>query len=260
MTLVFPVRSAKVDLTEWYRQQAAVEDFSYLAGRHGDDAWRRSSLGMITQHVDFSPEHKVLDIGCGDASLFGMIGPVACGVGTALTEEECARLQAAPHLSAFRFYASPYERLAQTVKEGPFDRIILNATLSHAGTKEKAHAAMQNIMALLKPGGLLWLGELYGKRYRKEFRSKIKAVRYAARYGMPFAFRFARHIVHRWDRASLIVVSNGRSWFITPGEVPEFAARYGLTVEGIWDCFAETGNRRYLSCGRFSVLFRRPLN
>ncbi len=252
MTVIIPKRATR-DIVAEYRDFAekAADDLHALSGRDVHKDRTRAAIQAILQHVDFEPSHRVLDIGCGDASLLCKIPFVAASVGTVLTKEELQRLTAAPHLAGMQFYAASFDDLMQV--PGKFDRIIANGCLAFARTPYGAHRALKNVTALMAPSGKLWCGELLAKDFRrKEFTSKLAAVRHIHRHHGPrFALAFLRHLFRHRRRAERIVEVAPHLWHITPKEIPALAARYGLKVDGIWNCQDITGDPFYSLQDRF---------
>ena len=212
----------------------------------------------ILDRLNFSPDHAVLDIGCGDASLLASIPVVASRAGTVLTGEEAARLAGAPHLAGIRFLAASFDDLAEFPET--FDCVIVNGSLHFTRTAPKARRALANISRLMRPGGKLWLGELFAHQEpRKEYVSKFKAVHRAWKHhGLRFAAALGHHIIRRRQRAERFVEPLPRAWYVSPDVLPALAAEHGLVVEKIWRCQDMTGDPFYALQDRFSVLLSKP--
>lgn len=84
MTIFIPRRPAR-NIEAEYRGFAGASDFHALAGRPGQEDRTIAAIAAIMERMDFAPDHRVLDIGCGDARLLSAIQPVARAVGTVLT-------------------------------------------------------------------------------------------------------------------------------------------------------------------------------
>lgn len=255
MTILIPKR-IKRDVAAEFRVFAQSESLSAPNGRLDFEDRTRQSIASVLRRVDFQPHYRVLDIGCGDGRLLHTIQPVAVAVGTVLTKEEHARLVRAPHLAGIHFCVASYDDLPSI--PGKFDRIILNSSLSNAGSKVAGLRALQNIVELLEPGGKLWLGELFAKASdRREFKNKVRAFLWVRRrYGKEFSLAFARHILKHWRRANRIVDLGVQSWwYVTPQEIPDVARHFNLKIVGVWNCQEETGDEFYALNDRFSVLF-----
>jgi len=210
----------------------------------------------ILERLDFAPSHRVLDVGCGDASLMRRVLPVARAVGTVLTEAERARLAAAGY--SIEFYRASFDEIPTI--EGEFDRIVANSCLMFARTDAGGRSAVSNLAAKLAPRGKLWLGELLEKRCdRHVYRSSMQAIKLVRRrLGCWGAARFARHIIRRRSRADAFVELGCRLWHTTPEKIAALAADLGLGVDGWWRCEEMTGDPLYALQNRFSVLLVKP--
>ncbi len=265
MTIILPKRPVR-DIASEYRGFARSGDLTLLNGRCEFDARTDAMMDLIRGHVDFAPGQRVLDVGCGDARLLRTIPQAAFRVGTVLTEEERAVLAAEESLTGIHFVAGAFADLPRVI-QGKFDRIIANSCLPNIGSASAAEKTVAILADLLEPGGKIWLGELFSKvnpheRRKERFASKWEAIASAKRrHGAVFAAKFARHIVKHWHRADEIVEMRrdfGPWWYISPEQIPSFAARFGLVVEGIWDCEQETGDPFYATNKRISVLLSKP--
>jgi ubiquinone/menaquinone biosynthesis C-methylase UbiE len=265
MTIILPKRP-KRDVAAAYREFANSGKLAMLNGRYDLDERTDAMMDFIRRHVDFKAGHRVLDIGCGDARLLRSLPQMAFRAGTVLTEEERAVLTVEDW--GIHFIAGSFADLPRVVP-GPFDRIVANGCLPIIASTSAAEKTIGAMVELLNPGGKIWLGELFSKAnpdeiHKIRFNSKWSALANARRrHGLVFAAKFARHIVKHWRRASEIVERRrefGPWWFIQPSEIPSLAQRFGLIVDGIWDCEKETGEPFYADHGRFSVLLRKPEN
>lgn len=257
MAILIPKRLLR-DVDAEYR---AFADSKYplhaLSGRF--DRIDRTSImnDAILSRMTFAPGQRVLDIGCGDASLLCAL-PGVTGVGTVLTTAELARLQGAPQLKHFQFYAAALNEL--DVIPGQFDRIVINGAIHFTRTPVAARRALRQAVGLLRPGGQLWLGELLAKDYfRREFSSKREALRHLRQtHGTRFALTFLRHIVRHWRRADRIIELPPKLWHLPQDDLPELAESLGLKVLGVWKCVDLTGDAFYELQDRYSVLFALP--
>ena len=265
MTIIVPKRPRQ-DLAARYRKFAETGNVALINGRLEQDDRTEAMMDLIRRKVDFNPGHRVLDIGCGVARLLRTIPDVQFRMGTSLTKEEADLLRAQPSLKGIEFIHGDFSELPHRI-HGNFDRVIANSCLPVTGSAKAAERVIEDIVALLNPGGKLWLGELFSRshpedRYRKRFKSKSHAIGSAARrHGVRFAGRLAYHILKHRRRANEIIEigrAYGPWWLTQPDEIPALAGRFGLVVEGVWDCEKETGHAYHAIYGRFSVLLRKP--
>jgi cyclopropane fatty-acyl-phospholipid synthase-like methyltransferase len=254
MTLIIPKR-IKRDLVAEYTRFAleATEDLHSLTGRFSDRDATQRAIQSILDRVDFRSTDRVLDIGCGDASLLKSI-PSLCRVGTVLTTHELGRLQAATDLKGIDFYAASFDGISAI--PGTYDIIIVNGCFHFTRTEHKATKTLKSIANLLAPGGRLWLGELLSIDHRRHvFSSKKYAIKYVYKtYGAKFTLAFVRHIARHYRRADRILVLPPKLWHTNPDALASLAAQFDLHVQNVWNCYDITGNASYLTQGRFSVL------
>ena len=257
--MFIPVKQRQRDIAAEYREfSSATNDIHYLSGR-GDRKDRTECMNnLICERMEFSANDRVLDIGCGDASLLTTIAPrVNDAVGTVLTEEERDRLQRANDRCEISFYTASFDDLS--VIPGLFDRIVVNSALHIVSSPQAGRRAMKNIAAKLVDGGYLWIGDVPSKSHtRREFTSRLEAITYVTRkYGKKFALKFARHMWRHWDRASPIVEKPAFLWILRPEEMVSGANDCGLVIAGLWGCFELTGDDFYKLQNRVSYLFRK---
>jgi SAM-dependent methyltransferase len=226
-----------------------------LSGRRSRPDMTAKANEAILRHLNFAPGDRVLDIGCGDASLLSSITIPVSAVGTVVSEAEREVLAANDALKNFSFRAASFDDLWNL--PGPFNCIVANGCLHFAFTKEHGLRVLEDITKLLAPGGKLWLGELLAKRQAQPhlFSSTREAIRHVYRmHGLRFTLAFLRHLLKHRRRAGRIVEMPPRLWYVTRQEIPEIADRLGLKVEGIWTCEELTQEKFFTENRRFSVL------
>ncbi len=192
MTLLIPKRTFR-DIEAESRGFAAG-GLGMIDGRAGQLDRTEVMIAAMVERAAFAPGQRVLDIGCGNGPLLSTLTDAAARVGTVLTEEEKALLEATPHLSGVRFYVASFKDLSAI--PGQYDRIIVNSAIQFTNSAAAARRALTNITALLALAGKLWLGELLASDVTKhELSSKLSALDYIRRrYGLQFALAFSRHM------------------------------------------------------------------
>ena len=251
MTIAIP--AARRDVAAEYRRFAgSANDLHFLTGRGDLQDRTRAMIGAIVDRLHFLPGQKVLDVGCGDASLLLALPASSARLGTVATAEELARLKAAPHLIGIDFAAVSFDDLAGL--PGRFDRIVVNGALHFSQTRERAERAIGSIAALLAPGGKIWLGELLARAApSRSFSSRSRAVRHTyAEHGALSTMALLAQMALR--PSDTVIEPASPLWVIEPSDIAALSARFGLTVEGVWNCEAMTGDAFYSIQGRYSVL------
>jgi 2-polyprenyl-3-methyl-5-hydroxy-6-metoxy-1,4-benzoquinol methylase len=254
MTIVIP--AAPRDIAAEYRGFAEpANDLHFLTGRGDLQERTRAMIGAIVDRLGFLPGQKVLDVGCGDGSLLLAFPAASTRLGTVLTEEELARLRTAPHLAGIEFAAAAFDDLASLPRG--FDCIVVNGALPFARTQERAKGAVRNMVALLAPNGKMWLGELLARAVPgRRFSSRSSAIRHTySQHGALSALVLMLRIAAR--PRDQVIQPPAPLWVMEPSEMAAFAARFGLSVKGLWDCEAMTGDAFYSMQGRYSVLLSR---
>jgi ubiquinone/menaquinone biosynthesis C-methylase UbiE len=131
------------------------------------DAWRRSTLGRITDALEerllldrIGPPAglRVLDVGCGDGVM--AVRLAAAGAHVTGLDASAAMLAAARHRAGSARVALDLVRgdaAALPFADGSFDRVVSVATLCFSADPARAIGEMARV---LTPGGRLVLGEL----------------------------------------------------------------------------------------------------
>jgi ubiquinone/menaquinone biosynthesis C-methylase UbiE len=109
----------------------------------------------IKARMDFHPDLRVIDIGCGDGTFLATI-PSAESVGispeTDVVEENSERF---PHL---KFIVGESKNVS--LPDAWADRVVLNGVLPVLDSKEEMLQSIAEAARLLKRGGQFWLGEV----------------------------------------------------------------------------------------------------
>ncbi|HEV7968631.1 MAG TPA: oligosaccharide flippase family protein [Candidatus Acidoferrales bacterium] len=199
---------------ERFRQFWADKD-STLNGREGEDFWRAQANELKNLYSSRSLA-RVLEIGCGDGSLFPYFEiPAANYKGVDFTPQFIERFRSkAPgvHLEC----AEGASYLDQGTK---YDLILLNGIVQHFDPK-MLEEHLQNARAMMRKGGQLVWGSIPRKRHRRAYDAgkwsgsgKISAIR----------------LLRSWGGRLLGLDAMG--YWYEPEEVAGLAKKYGLHAQ-----------------------------
>ncbi len=125
----------------------------------------RTLKQAVVQEVAPRPGDKVLDMGCGTATLTLMLheaGPETTVIGLDIDDKALAiaRRKAAAAAANIRFVQGRLDALpdAPDLAPGSFDCLTSSLVFHHLSRSEKADA-LANALSLLKPGGRLVIGD-----------------------------------------------------------------------------------------------------
>jgi SAM-dependent methyltransferase len=186
-----------------------------LNSREGDEFWR-AQAGELKNLYSAKPPSRVLEIGCGDGSLFPYFEiPPANYKGVDFTpqfierfrsKEPAVRLECAEGASYFDGGTK-------------YDLILLNGIVQHFDSK-MLEQHLQNARAMMQVGGILIWGSIPQRRYRRYY----DAGKWSGS-GKMSAYRFLRS----WGGRLLGLDAMG--YWYEPGEVSALAMKYGLQVQ-----------------------------
>jgi O-antigen/teichoic acid export membrane protein/SAM-dependent methyltransferase len=186
-----------------------------LNNREGEEFWR-AQASELKNLYSAKPPRRVLEIGCGDGSLFPYFGiPPANYKGVDFTpqfierfrsKEPAVRLECAEGASYFDGGTK-------------YDLILLNGIVQHFDS-EMLEQHLQNARAMLQEGGILIWGSIPQRRYRRYY----DAGKWSGK-GKMSAYRFLRS----WGGRLLGLDAMG--YWYEPGEVSALAMKYGLQVQ-----------------------------
>ena len=161
-------------LTEQYQNASNLKARMSLHARFSTNSenWQR----WIFDHFDSSPNQRVLEIGCGPASLWQQnLDRLPSGWAITLTDLSPGMLEAArqslkDHLAPFTFKQADAQDLP--FDEAAFDMVVANHMLYHVPDRNKAYAEIRRV---LKPGGQLFAAT-NGQHHMAELRQMIAAI------------------------------------------------------------------------------------
>ncbi len=197
--------------TERFRQFWADKD-STLNGREGEDFWRAQAGELKSLYASKSPG-RVLEIGCGDGSLFPYFGiPPSNYKGVDFTPQFIARFQSKE--PSVRLECA--EGASYLDRESQYDLILLNGIVQHFD-RAMLEQHLQNAHAMLPEGGLL----IWGSVPNRGDRRKYDAGKWSGN-GHANMLR----LLKSW--AGRLLGLDAMGYWYEPEEVSVLAGKYGL--------------------------------
>lgn len=141
----------------------------------------------------------------------------------------------------------------------PFDLIVINNVVPLLGSTARVLGALRLASAMLRPGGILVLGEVPSHpREPVVYSSVIQAWLHVKHTrGLAFALSYARFLWRRRHRWGRFVSPIGGRWSATPDRIAVLAARADLILEESSAMFDHTGDEFYLRQGRMIYRLRK---
>jgi lipopolysaccharide exporter len=196
---------------ERFRQFWADKD-STLNGREGEDFWR-AQAGELRNLYSSNPPGRVLEIGCGDGSLFPYFGiPPANYKGVDFTPQFIERFRSKEP----RVHLECAEGSSYLDRGTQYDLILLNGIVQHFDPI-MLEQHLQNARAMMREGGQLIWGSIPQRRHRR----KYDAGKWSGS-GKESGYRLLRS----WGGRLLGLDAMG--YWYEPEEVAELAKKYGL--------------------------------
>jgi SAM-dependent methyltransferase len=163
----------------------------------------------IDRHLEFGPEDTALEVGAGSGLLLERIAArTRRAVGTDLS---AAQLERVPRLPNVEVYQRDASRLG--LPSDTFDKVVCKGVFQYFPTPDYAYASLAEMVRVCKPGGRLFIGDV--------FNGYLKGV--YLRLGAAPSFR-PRAILRAWARR--LAGGTGDSYlFLAPDEVVRWAAR-----------------------------------
>jgi lipopolysaccharide exporter len=199
---------------ERFRQFWSDKD-STLVGREGDDFQRARAEELTRLYSSKHPE-RVLEIGCGDGSLFPYFGiPPTNYKGVDFTPRFIERFRSKE--PAVRLECA--EGASYLDREEQYDLILLNGIVQHFDVK-MLDQHLRNAQTMMREGGLIIWGSIPQKCHRRDY----DAGKFSGK-GKTSAARLLRS----W--AGRILGLDAMGYWYDPREIAALANRYGLDAE-----------------------------
>jgi O-antigen/teichoic acid export membrane protein/SAM-dependent methyltransferase len=224
--------SAFTSPADRFRQFWADRD-SAVTGRDGEDCRREQALELTSLYSAAHPK-RVLEIGCGDGSLFPYFGiSAACYKGVDFTPKFIERFRSCePSVQLVCAEGASYLDRAHQ-----YDLILLNGIVQHFdGQMLEQH--VQNARTMLRDGGLIIWGSIPRRRHRRE---------YDAGKWSGSGRASAARLLRSWGGRILGLDAMG--YWYEPGEIVALADKYGLCAD-----FVPSNLYPY----RFHAVIRKP--
>jgi SAM-dependent methyltransferase len=113
----------------------------------------------ILSRLSPTADDIVIDVGCGDGTLLSLLsGLVSRGIGIAPTDEEIERLSRLHEKSRnLTFQRALIGQLG--LPDGIAHKVVCNSLL-HEIPSNEVEGAIQDLIRICRPGGLIWIGEV----------------------------------------------------------------------------------------------------
>lgn len=155
------------DFVDVYRHKARSVDLNELSGRTGRPDITQFVAKKILSDIDLKPGMRLVDIGCGDASLLKeavlhFTNQVEL-IGIVPTQEEADRLS--HHLKKLAY---PYDRIQilkgdhenLPVADFSAQRVVANGTLILLPDRDQIECALSEMVRIADKGALIYIGEI----------------------------------------------------------------------------------------------------
>ena len=183
-----------------------------MNGREGDGFWR-AQAAELTNLFPSTAQMRLLEIGCGDGTLFPHFG---------IPAENYKGIDfSARFLEIFRsrhpsLQLECAEGASYVEKGAPYDVILLNSIVQHFDL-QKLERHVQNARAMLSNDGLLIWGSIPERKFRKLYESGRCSGNGRARQS-----RLLKSWIHR------LLGLDAMGYWYEPAEIAEVARKYGL--------------------------------
>jgi len=145
-------------------RQFWAERESSLTGRENQESWRDQAGELTKLYASAHPEN-VLEIGCGDGSLFPFFGiPAANYKGVDFTAKFVERFRS--HQPAVQLECAEGASYLDQGKQ--YDLILLNGIVQHFD-RDMLEQHLENARIMLRDGGLLIWGSIPQRRHRRQY-------------------------------------------------------------------------------------------
>lgn len=196
-------------------QQFWSDQDSTLSGREGEDFWRRQAGELKTLYAA-SPTRRVLEIGCGDGTLFPYLDiPTANYKGVDFTPQFIDRFRSrVPSVTLECAEGASY--LDRGAK---YDLILLNGIVQHFDSA-MLEQHLNNAYAMLRENGTLIWGSIPRRRHR---------IKYDAGKWSGNGKTGLSRLVRSW--AGRLLGMDAMGFWYEPEEVTALVRKYGLTAK-----------------------------
>lgn len=238
-----PILKAKSFLHE-YKLRAKDEDLNSLSGRQGRKELTYFINQTIFNKLDMKDNQKLLDIGCGDLTLF-KIADVKLSkcefVGVLPTIEEVQRVQKDIDFKGFKNQVNIQKAFSSKLPflEDTFDKVVINGVLLLL-SEEEVNATLKYISKVAKHNATIYIGEL---PFLNEFEDKsygnsiFKWLLYGLKNrGFSYFFTSLLSVLKALFSKEQMILGVKEHYYIKKEDFEKKAKKYGLILQS---CFKQ---------------------
>ncbi len=143
----------------WNERGDASQPMQQVARTGGDDKILDEIAVRIIEALDIKGTDDVLDVCCGNGLLTSRIGE-RCKTITGVDFSEVLIEKAKENFPKYEFICADALNLDSTIFNKQYDKIYLYFSFQYFETYDKGKHVIENLLKLLKPNGLLLLGDI----------------------------------------------------------------------------------------------------
>ncbi|WP_372766437.1 class I SAM-dependent methyltransferase [Pseudoalteromonas sp.] len=155
--------------TEWQQQAESSDDLKLQVGRpQSDESWQLLAKDVV-EKLKLHATDNLLDVGCGSGLLLSKLA-TNCAYVSGIDYAQAMVDKAQALLPNAQFYCGEAKKLPFASRS--FDKLLSYSIFHYFPDREYALSVVKEMIRVVKPGGIILIGDVLDANYENEIKSK----------------------------------------------------------------------------------------